>query len=167
MTPSIVPPPPPLFAGGPVPAEVRRRAQAGWSYLSTLPAAQLVALAHQWDFDRLHRACSEFTTYRLLPSGALVHRLTGAVYECDEVRSWPELPGTVVFVGCDCEDQRLRLVPLHRALAAAGAGARCECKHQGIRSLLAGHTLRVPVAPCGPGVAARWVAVTARPAVLK
>jgi len=167
MAPQFTPAPPPLFAAGPVPAEVRRRACAGASYLSTLPAAQLVALAHQWDFERVQRACCEFTAYRLMPSGALIHRLTGVIYECDEVRTWPQLPGTRVFVGCDCEDQRLRLAPLHRALAQAGAGARCECKHQAIRALLAGHTIRVPVAPTGPAVGAGWVAVTARPQVLK
>jgi len=149
------------------PAEAQRRAASPGAYLHKLGAADLLSLAHKLDFERIRRAVWEFSAYRLLPDGALVHRTDGTIYHCDEVRTWPELPGTVVFVGCDCPDQAYRMTALHKALAAAGAGARCACKHQYMRQLLAGHTLRVPLAAGPPSPEARWVAVTARPLVLK
>ncbi|MBA3305505.1 MAG: hypothetical protein H0U25_06220 [Thermoleophilaceae bacterium] len=129
--------------------------------------ADLMEKAALWNGERVIRACEQLRAYRLLPTGALVSRETGEVYECEDVRQWPELPGAVVFIGCNCPDEEQRLRPLRAQLGRAGCGAPCHCKHHYLRLLLSGHSIRVHCDPAAPLSAPGWRTVRALPAVLK
>lgn len=91
------------------------------------------------------RAVQQVGRWRLIPGGILHHQSEeDKCYQCDQVRTWQDLPGTVVFVGCDCPDESGHLRPLRAAMQTKGCGAPVFCKHHHIRLLLAGHTIGIP-----------------------
>lgn len=122
----------------------RHNRQSNTARFSAMTADELIAKAREWDQERQVRGAQQVGDYRLdLNEGALTNRATGEVRHCDEVRRWDNLPGVVVFIGCDCEDERYRLAPLRAAMDAKGCGTACYCKHHYTRALHAGHTLLV------------------------
>lgn len=123
---------------------------------AALSAEELMQKAQEWDGWRRARAAFQFAGYRLdTADGALLNLASGETYQCEDARRWDALPGTVVFLGCDCDDEQKRLRPLREAMDARGCGAPCYCKHYYVRLLLAGHTIQVNG---GYRVRAKWAA---------
>ena len=126
-------------------------------------AAPLPVKAREWNRTRIVRAVEQVGGYRLLPDGGLICKETAELRSCEEVRTWAALPGTVAFIGCDCEDEIGHLVPLRRQLEASGVSTPVFCKHHWIRCLFAGHTVGVPPMEYiggGDFEAGRWIRVT-------
>lgn len=91
----------------------------------------LLAAAAKMHNDRMVRAIHEFPKYRTLTNGSLLNTETGEIYE------------VVGKSGCSCPDFTGRVQKMRDAMTAEGVACPCECKHAGIRRLLAGRTVTI------------------------
>jgi hypothetical protein len=92
----------------------------------------LLESANKMHQSRMVRAVNEFNRYRLLnTSGDLLNRETGEIYT------------KVGTSGCSCPDFTGRVQKMRDALTDAGVATGCTCKHNGIRKLLSGQSVKV------------------------
>jgi hypothetical protein len=85
----------------------------------------------------------QIADYRMTGDGAPVKAAAGGIWHPKMTATWPELPGVVLYGGCDCPDEQDCLRILREVAVDRGIALTCNCKHFCDRLLKCGHTIEV------------------------